>query len=179
MKKVLLSIFVLFILFSCNKTTIKKIEIDFITLSVLNSKNENHPLNLFLDIKSKRILIYNNKIHFLELPPQPNGSTSNSVRIEQKIDNEIIELSSQEIDNIKNILSEFTEDDFESKKQTSYDGLALKLNFTYNDNSFKTIELINNSTKRQTEFFKVLFQVLYDKSSQQAILNEYYNKEYL
>lgn len=179
MKNNIILIIISSLIISCNETASKQSEINFLTLSVLNSKYENQPLNILLDLNSKRILIYNSKINFLELPPSPNDTIGNILKGKHKINSEIIELSNQEVDNIRIVLSEFKEEDFKTKKQTSYDGIGLKLNFLYNNNTLKTIELINDSTKIQIEFFKAIFNILYDKSNQQTVLYEYYNKEYL
>lgn len=179
MKKPLIIILAFLMLFSCNKKEKDENNISFITISVINAKSENHPLNLLVDLNWKRILIYDNKINFAKLPPNPEENANTTSEHLFSIDEEVIALSYKEAEQIKSILSDFKEEDFKSKSKTSYDGVALKLNFLYDDNSFQNIELINNSTTQQTIFFKQLFTILFDKSNQENILNEYYNKAYL
>lgn len=184
MNRFLISILLILVLFSCKSTTSDKEEADFLILTIYRLKDMSKPLNILVSSKSNMISIYDSSITVRSpkgIPPSENQNFNSEIKKKDDflIQNEVIKLTRQESNEIKNILASFNKEDFESQTEILDDGIGLRLNFFFSNDKSIDFQLVNTSTQKQQAFFKLIFKIIYSKTMQSDVLNKYYNKEFL
>jgi hypothetical protein len=159
MRTYILILFVsLFSFHGCNKKPNEN-NIDIFELIFFDSKN-NSEVSFLFNMQNEYLLISNPKPKIII----PRSKDAVKLVEENDFENELIQLTKNNIKSLTNQINLFTDEDFTNKRETSLDGGAFVINIIYKNNVYKNITRINNFSKNQTDLFFDLLKIISEKS---------------